>query len=80
MTWDGMKRRSEDSGGESPDAVLARIDERVKSIKNDLSSHLEDFKKHKEDDTKNFAGLYKNQYIGYGVILAINFVILFFKH
>lgn len=80
MVWDGIKRRAEDSGNESPDVILARIDERTKYMKEDLEKHVNNFNDHKSEDTKNFAGLYKWVWIGTGIIGSIQFLILAIKH
>lgn len=77
MSWDGMKRRAEDNGGESPDIVLARIDERVKSMNIKLDTHIISFNTHTEDDKKNFGGLYKIAYIGVGILVVVK---IFFSH
>lgn len=77
MTWDGMKRRSEDNGGESPDIILARIDERVKAMDTKLDGHMTKFDLHTEDDKKNFGGLYKIAYIGVGILVVIK---IFFRY
>ena len=74
MPWDGIKRRSEDKGIESPEAVLARIDERTQNINEKLVAHMVSFEVHKVDDDKNFRGLYKTVYIGVGIVLALQFV------
>lgn len=52
--WDGIKRRSEDNGGESPEVILARIDERVKNMNQKLDSHVDTFKTHVEEDKGSF--------------------------
>lgn len=76
MTWDGVKRRAEDSGSELPEVILARIDERVKNINEKFEDHSKDFNEHKKDDLKNFAGLYKWLWIGTGAISCLQFLIL----
>lgn len=75
MVWDGLKRRAEDSGNESPDVILARIDERTKNMKEKLDTHVRNFEDHVEKDDKNFAGLYKWMWIGIGIIGTIQFLI-----
>ncbi len=80
MSWDGIKRRSEDDGTENPGIILGRIDERVKSSLDKLDAHIKHFEIHVEDDKKNFSGLYKTAYIGSGIIMTIQFIILVLKH
>lgn len=79
MSWDGIKRRSEDSGGENPEIILARIDERVKNMNDKLTVHMVSFEEHKKEDDKNFNGLYKLAWMGGGVVSFISFLILIFK-
>lgn len=73
-------RRSDDHGGESAQTILGRIDERLQNLTQNLNEHLRKYDEHVVQNDKDIRGLYKNQYIGYGVILALNFLILFFKH
>jgi hypothetical protein len=73
-------RRMEDKGQESPQVILARIDERVKTINEKLTVHIVSFEEHRKDDEKNFGGLYKTVYTGVGIALAIEFVVSIFKH
>lgn len=80
MSWDGIKRRSEDDGGEAPETILARIDERVKNINEKLTLHMTSFEIHKKDDDKNFGGLYKLVYAGGGIFGFVSFLIMVFKH
>lgn len=80
MVWDGIKRRAEDNGGESPDVVLARIDERVKNMNDKLVIHIVSFEEHRKEDDRNFAGIYKLVWIGVGVLGCIQFFILATKH
>lgn len=81
MIGDSPKRRREDTGGESSETILGRIDERLKNIvekmTNDNKSfneHKEDFKKHIEEDDRNFRRIDKTIYICSGVIMAVIFV------
>ena len=76
MSWDGIKRRAEDNGMESPEVILARIDERTENMEGNFNKHVENFDKHVEKDEKNFAGLYKWVFIGVGIISTLQFFIL----
>jgi hypothetical protein len=80
MPWDGIKRRSEDNGGESPETILARIDERLKNMNEKLLVHIVSFEEHRKEDEKNFAGIYKLVWIGCGILGAVQFIILAVKH
>lgn len=80
MPWDGVRRRSEDNGSESPDTILARIDERVKNMNDKLTTHMIDFTVHKKEDDNNFKGLYKIAWGGGGIFAFVSFLILLFKH
>lgn len=80
MPWDGIKTRSEDNGYESPEVVLARIDERTKNMKEKMDIHVENFDKHVEKDEKSFAGLYRLVWAGSGIFGFVSFLILVFKH
>lgn len=55
--WDGIKRRAQDGGDESSDVVLARIDERLKSMNEKFGSHIENFNKHIDEDETSFKTL-----------------------
>ncbi len=79
MTWDGVRRRSEDNGRESPEAILARIEERVNNISDKMTLHMVSFEEHRKEDDKNFAGIYKWVFIGVGIIGTLQFI-LSFKH
>lgn len=57
MSWDGIKRRAEDSGGENPEIILARIDERLKSMNEKWNSHIKEFDKHVGEDETSFKTL-----------------------
>lgn len=80
MSWDGIKRRSEDNGGENPEIILTRIDERVRNMNEKLTLHMVSFEEHRKEDDKNFAGLYKWVFIGVGVVGALQFVVMAVKH
>lgn len=80
MPWDGVRKRQEDSGGESPETILARIDERVKNLNDKFLLYYVDFQEHKKEDTKNFGGLYKLVWAGGGIFGFVSFLILVFKH
>lgn len=71
MVWDGVKRRAEDKGSESPEIILARIDERVKAMDSKLDTHISKFDIHTEEDKTNFSGLYKIAYIGVGIVVIL---------
>lgn len=75
MPWDGIKRRISDSGGEDPEIVLARIDERVRSLKDDFSNHVTGFKYHLIEDDKNFKRIDKTVYLATGVVTAVIFIV-----
>lgn len=79
MPWDEIKRMSEDSGGESPQVILARIDERVKNLNDKFLIFYVDFQEHKKEDAKNFNGLYKLVWAGGGIFAFITFVITIVK-
>jgi hypothetical protein len=79
MPWDGIYKRATDKGQEPPEVLLARIDERTENINEKLVAHMVSFETHKVDDDNNFKGLYKTVYMGVGIVLAIQFVILVFK-
>jgi hypothetical protein len=74
MPWDGMKRRAEDRGEESPETVLARIDERVKNISEKLTVHMVSFEVHKVDDDKNFSRITWLLGIGAGIMGTVQFI------
>lgn len=76
MSWDGIKRRAQDTGEESPEVILARIDERVKNMNEKLVVHMVSFEEHRHEDDKNFARIYKLVWIGVGVMGCIQFLIL----
>lgn len=80
MVWDGIKKRAEDNGSESPDVILGRIDERVKNMNEKLTFHMVSFEEHKKEDDKNFNGLYKIAWGGAGIFGFVSFLILIFKH
>ena len=71
---EGWGRRMEDKGQDSPQTMLARIDERTKNMNEKLIAHMVSFEVHKVDDDKNFRGLYRTVYIGVGIVLALQFV------
>lgn len=71
MVWDGIQRRKTDSGTETTEMVLARIDERTKNLDFKINTHITHFDLHVEDDKKNFAGLYKIAYVGIGIMVVI---------
>lgn len=75
MSWDGIKRRSSDNNGEDPEVVLARIDERVKSLNENFSAHVNGFKIHLIEDDKNFKRLDKTVYLATGVVTAVIFIV-----
>lgn len=77
---DQFRRRAEDRGEESAQIILGRIDERLQNLTHKLDSHLEKYDDHVSQNDRDIRGLYKNQYIGYGIIISFNFIILFFKH
>jgi len=74
MPWDGIKRRAEDKGEESPDVILARIDERVYNFTKKLDEHLIVFKEHVIEDKKNFDFLNKMVYIGFGAVGVLEII------
>lgn len=80
MVWDGLRKIAQDQGRESPEIILARIDERVKNMNDKLLLHIVSFEEHKKDDDKNFGGLYKTVYTGVGIVVAIQFVLLLTHH
>lgn len=80
MVWDGIKRRSEDSGSENPEIILARIDERVKNINEKFTVHMVSFEEHRKEDEKNFSGIYKLVWAGGGIFGFVSFLVLVFKH
>jgi hypothetical protein len=80
--WDGMKRRAEDGGNESPDVVLARIDERVKSGVDKVSGLVNEFQKHVKDDEEAFKAIRDQAgkhamyiYMGMGILTALQFLL-----
>ena len=76
MSWDGIKRRADDSQGDSPEVLLARIDERTKNMNDKLVAHMVSFETHKIDDEKNFQNINKWIFIGVGIIGTIQVLIL----
>lgn len=76
MPWDGINRRAEDNGGESPKVILARIDERVKNMNEKLVVHMVSFETHKIDDEANFKSVNRWIFIGVGIIGTIQVLIL----
>lgn len=80
MPWDGIKRRSEDSGGESPETILARIDERQKNMNDKILLFYTDFQEHKQEDDRNFKIINRLIYAGGGIFGFLSFLILMFKH
>lgn len=80
MTWDKIKSKAEENGDESPQVVLARIDERVKNINEKITLHMVSFEEHKKEDDKNFGGLYKLVWAGGGIFGFVSFLIMVFKH
>lgn len=80
MPWDGIKKRSSDKGLESPEVLLARIDERTENMDTKIDKQVNDFDQHKREDDKNFAGLYKWIFIGVGIIGTLQFVVIVTKH
>lgn len=79
MPWDGIRRRAEDKGIESPEVILARIDERTANTDKNFEKHVTNFDKHVEKDEKNFAGLYKLVWAGGGIFGFVSFLIMVFK-
>ena len=69
----------DEKDGELCSAILARIDERLKNMNDKLRTHLSDSHDYFIKNDLDVRGLYKTQYIGYGIILAINFIILLIK-
>lgn len=57
MVWDGIKRRAHDAGEEGPEVVLARIDERLKSMNEKFTVHIDNFNKHVTEDEGSFKNL-----------------------
>lgn len=87
MTWDGMKKRISDDGGENLAVVLARIDERVKFLKDEISSlgakmtvHMVSFEEHKIDDNKNFKNVNWWIAIGVGIVGTLQTITIIIKH
>lgn len=80
MVWDGIRKRAQDKGTETPEILLARIDERTENMEEKINNHIDNFTKHEEKDDRNFAGLYKWVFIGVGIIGCLQFVILATKH
>jgi hypothetical protein len=73
-------RRASDNGKESPETVLARIDERVKNIILDNGAVKLDLIQHKEDDKRQFDEIKKNiYYAGGGVCVIVFFLNWFHK-
>lgn len=77
---DQFRRRAEDIGQESAKEILARIDERTRVLIKNLDEHLIKYDKYVTSNDSDIRGLYKTQYIGYGVLIAFNFLVLLFKH
>ena len=57
MPWDGNKRRLSDSNNDIHELVI-RIDENVKSIKEDHSDFKESFEKHLEENKLDFSAVH----------------------
>ncbi len=64
----------EDRGQESPQVILARIDERTKNMNEKLVAHMSSFETHKIDDDNNFKSIYRWVFIGVGIIGTLQFI------
>jgi hypothetical protein len=67
-------RRVDDKGQESPQVMLARIDERTKNMNDKLVAHMVSFETHKVDDEGNFKSVNRLVYIGVGIVVTLQFV------
>lgn len=65
---------------ESSYTILARMEERQKGLIEKVEKHLLHYETHCIQNDRDIHGLYKTAYIGTGIILTLQFVILFIKH
>lgn len=75
-----MESRNRHDGDESNYTILIRMEERQKNLILKVEEHLINYKNYCEQNDKDVRGLYKTAYIGTGIILTLQFVILFYKH
>ena len=68
----GKANMSEESQG----IVLARIDERVKSINEKMTFHMASFEEHKIDDSEKFDSVNKWVWIGVGIVGTLQVLVL----
>jgi len=74
MPMNEWGRRMEDKGQDSPQVMLARIDERTKNMNDKLVAHMVSFETHKVDDEKNFSRVNWFIAIGVGIIGTLQFI------
>lgn len=82
MAWDGIHRRAMDNEKESPETILARVDENIKFLKSgaeavriQLYEHeKQDIVKFKESDDKQNTIL-KNIYFASGGLAVVVFIL-----
>lgn len=88
MPWDGIRKRSSDSGKEPPEVILARVDENIKFLKAGAEAVRIQLNEHEKDDNKKFHDLTNKQdktnavviWASGGLAVAIFFINLLFKH
>lgn len=87
MPWDGMRKRSDDRGQDSPDVILARVDENIKFLKSGAETVRLQLFEHEKKDEKKFddiatklTGINKSIWFVSGGGAVIVFIINLFKH
>lgn len=80
MSWDGIRRRDTDNGREAPEAIWARIDERVNTLIENAMEVKNDLILHKEDDLKQFKVINRTIYMVSGGACVLIFLINFLKN
>lgn len=73
-SWDGVKRRADDKGEESPAVILARIDERVYNFTKKLDEHLSSYNIFRAENKKDIDWLNKIVYIGFGAVGVLEII------
>ena len=84
--WDGIKRRADDMGKETPEVTLARIDENVQFLKAGAEVVRVQLDRHERDDDvkfkdlwKNVDGVKRNVWVASGAVGMLIFIIHFFQ-
>jgi hypothetical protein len=77
MVWDGMYKRASDAGKESPDVLLARIDENIKFLKSGAEVVRIQLNTHEINDEKKFDDINKSIWRASGIVTGAVAVIVF---